>query len=109
MAIKPHRRHRNTLASSVSVRQSERGRSVRVLGYSFRRAAEAARVRQTIIEQYGIRPTDARVADLAGDGVVLGVRAREDNLEELSRILAEHGGEPLVGVDERWTGLPPPD
>lgn len=82
---------------------------MRVLGYSFRGANEAARARQVIIRRYNLRPGDAQVADLANDGWVLGVRAREDNLEGVTQLLVAHGGEPLVDVDERWTGRKPSD
>ena len=77
---------------------------MRVLGYRFRAPHEAARAREVVRQRYGLRPEDARLAELADDGVVLGIRAREDNLGGLTRVLVEHGGEPLVDVDERWTG-----
>jgi hypothetical protein len=54
-----------------------------------------------------MQPGDAKVGDLAQDGTVLGIRAREENIADLERLLAEHGGTPLTDVDERWTGLQP--
>jgi len=83
------------------------GGGVRVLGYSFRQAGDAARARRVLTQLYGLRPGDARLADLADDGIVLGIRAREDNVDDVARVLAEHGGEPLVDIDERWTGIRP--
>ena len=79
-------------------------RALRVLGYSFREPEAAWRARQILTERYELGPDDASVADLADDGVLLAVRAREDNLDGVTRILTEHGGEPLTNIDERWTG-----
>ena len=79
---------------------------MRVLGYAFHEAQKAWRAREVLTERYGLRPGDASVADLADNGVVLAVRAREDNLAGVTRVLAEHGGEQLTDVDERWTKRP---
>ena len=78
---------------------------MRVLGYAFRQPEAAWTAREVLTEQFRLGPDDASVADLADNGVVLAVRAREDNLDGVTRILTEHGGEPLTNVDERWTGL----
>jgi hypothetical protein len=80
---------------------------VRVLGYSFPQAADASRASKAITERFGLQPGDAKIGDLAQDGTVLGVRTREDNVADVERLLAEHGGTPLTDVDERWTGLRP--
>ncbi len=79
---------------------------MRVLGYSFQQPADAWRARETITERYGLPPSDAQLADLAGDGVVLGVRTPEGDVAEVARVLAEHGGRALVDVDERRTAPP---
>lgn len=80
---------------------------MRVLGYGFKQAAEASRALRAITQRYDLQPGDARLADLADDGVVLGIRAREDDLDEVMRLLDEHGGQPLVDIDEEWTGVRP--
>ena len=79
---------------------------MRVLGYAFHEPRKAWRAREVLTERYQLSPGDANVADLADNGVVLAVRAREDNLDGVTQILAEHGGEPLTDVDERWTKRP---
>jgi hypothetical protein len=38
---------------------------------------------------------------------VLGIRAREENIPDLARSLRDLGGDPLVDVDEKLTGLQP--
>ncbi len=80
---------------------------MRVLGYGFHKGGKAAKARQALTRRFGLDPDDARVAELADNGDVLGVRAREENLGAVVDLLAQHGGEPLVDVDERWTGLRP--
>lgn len=76
---------------------------MRVLGYGFHDATEAIRARQLLTQLCGLRERDARVGDLADDGVVLAVRAREDALPQVSQVLTAHGGELLIEVDERLT------
>ncbi len=78
---------------------------MRVLGYSFREPTDAERVRAVLMERFGLRPDDARLGDLAEDGIVLGIRAREENVAEVERLLGQHGGTPLTDVE--WTGLQP--
>lgn len=78
---------------------------MRVLGYGFESEAEASEAERTLVETYGLGTSDAQLADLAGNGVVLAVRAREENLDAVRSVLEQHGGERLVDVDERWTGL----
>lgn len=80
---------------------------VRILGYSFDQPAQAHEAREVLMERYGMRPGDAQVADLADDGFVLGIRAREENIPDLARSLRDLGGDPLVDVDEKLTGLQP--
>ena len=79
---------------------------MRVLGYGFHEAQQAWRAREVLTERYSLGPGDAKLADLADDGVVLAVRAREDNLDGVTQVLAEHGGEPLTDIDEGWTKRP---
>ena len=76
---------------------------MRVLGYGFEDQDEAQEALEALVERYELGPADARVALLADAGTVLAVRTREDNLEGVKDLLAEHGGEPLTEVDERWT------
>jgi hypothetical protein len=78
---------------------------VRVLGYSFATVADATRARSALTERFRLRPGDAELGDLANDGTVIGIRALEENVGEVERLLEEHGGTPLTDVDERWTGL----
>ena len=79
---------------------------MRVIGYSFNEEHAAWRAREVLKERYELNPSDARIAPLADDGVLLAVRAREENLDGVVRVLTQHGGEEVVEVDERWTGLP---
>jgi hypothetical protein len=76
---------------------------VRILGYGFRDGSEAARARELLMHLLDLGDGDAAVGDLAGNGVVLAVRAREEKLPLVTEVLARHGGEPLVNVDERRT------
>ena len=76
---------------------------MRVIGYGFREESEATRARDLLTTLFGLSDGDASVGDLAGDGVVLAVRAREDKLPLVTEVLVQSGGEPLVDVDERWT------
>ncbi len=78
---------------------------MRVLGYGFHDETEAARARERLTHLFGLGDDDARVADLADNGVVLAVRAREDNLPHVTAVLFEHGGEPLIDIDESRTGV----
>ena len=80
---------------------------MRVLGYRFDRDADAERAQRLLVNRFQMGPTDARLAPLADDGSVLGVRVVEDNLTDVKQILRESGGEPVVDVDEAWTGLGP--
>ena len=76
---------------------------MRVLAYSFE-ATEAARsARESLIRQFQLRPSDAKYAPLADDGVVLAVRAREDNLEAVKTVIESHGGSLAEDVPEEWT------
>jgi hypothetical protein len=82
---------------------------VRILGYGFREEQAAWRARDELTEQYKLGPHDTSVARLAGDGVVLAIRATDDNIDGVTRVLAAHGGERLTDVDERWTQRRPVD
>lgn len=76
---------------------------MRVLGYTFQRGDDAQRARQALSDRYHLRPDDAQVANLAGNGVVLGVRAAEESIDDMRALLRELGGKQVVDVDERWT------
>jgi len=80
---------------------------MRVLGYSFRRDGDAERARRELVTRFQLSSSDARLAPLADDGSVLGVRVVEDDLTDVKQILQENGGEPVVDVDEAWTGIKP--
>ena len=73
------------------------------MGYGFEDEEEAQEALEALVERYEMGPADARVALLADAGTVLAVRAREDNLDDVKELLAEHGGEQLTEVDESWT------
>jgi hypothetical protein len=79
---------------------------MRVLGYSFRQTTAAMQARQALVDRYLLAPNDARLGDLADDGSLLAVRAREDNLAGVKEVLHAHGGEQLTDVDEGWTKSP---
>lgn len=76
---------------------------MRVLGFAFHKKGKAAKARQDLTNRFGLAPDDADIAELANNGDVLGVRAREDNLPAVVDVLSQHGGEQLTNVDERWT------
>jgi NAD(P)H-hydrate repair Nnr-like enzyme with NAD(P)H-hydrate dehydratase domain len=76
---------------------------MRVLGYGFEDEEEAQEALEALAERYELGPADNRVALLADAGTVLAVRAREDNLDNVKELLAEHGGEQLTEVEDRWT------
>jgi hypothetical protein len=95
--------YRNSCTLAVPVPVKWVDDPVRVLGYGFHEASEAVRARDLLTSLFGLGEGDASVGDLAGNGVVLAVRAREDKLPLVTEVLAQHGGEPLVDVDERWT------
>jgi hypothetical protein len=78
---------------------------MRVLGYAFDEASDARRAMRLLTERYGLQPEDVRLAELGGDGVVLGVRATEDKLAEVATLLRELRGRPVTDVDEAWTEL----
>ncbi len=80
---------------------------MRVLGYGFQRAADASRAQRALIEECHLSQRDAEIAELADDGVVLGVRAPEEALDEIRAILDRLGGRRLTDIDERWTGVTP--
>jgi hypothetical protein len=76
---------------------------MRVLAYSFP-ATEAARsARESLIRTFEMHQSDAALAPLADDGIVLAVRAREDNLEQVRSVLEQHGGKATDEIDEAWT------
>ena len=50
-----------------------------------------------------MNPSDADVAEMASNGKVLAVRAREDNLTAVKLILERYGGRPASDVPEGWT------
>lgn len=62
--------------------------------------------REMLTEEFKLTATDAQMAEYAEGGVVLGVRAREENLETVTDVLELHGGEPLVDVPEARTRRP---
>ena len=78
---------------------------MRVIGYSFSDEHAAWRARETLKERYELKSADARIAPLADDGVILAVRAREENLDSVTQVLEQHGGEEVIEIDERWTGV----
>ena len=78
---------------------------MRVLGFGFEREQDASDAERELVAAFGLGPNDSKVADLADDGVLLAVRAREENVSGVKSVLRQHGGEQLVDVDERWTGL----
>lgn len=80
---------------------------MRVLGYRFDRDADAERARSQLVSRFRLPPDHARLAALAEDGLVLGVRVGEAELSDVKAVLRENGGEPVVDVDEAWTGLRP--
>ena len=77
---------------------------MRVIGFSFSEERAARRACETLTQQYELRASDARIGPLADDGVLLAVRAREENLDDVMRLLEQYGGQRVTDVDERWTG-----
>ena len=74
---------------------------MRVVAYRFSEREEAESARSDVLETTEIRIAD--VAAVAEGGTVLGLRASEDTLPAVARIVENHGGEPLVDIDEAWT------
>ena len=75
---------------------------MRILGYGFDEEAAAQQALNDLVDRYDLGPDDARVARLS-DGLILAVRAREDDLEGVKGLLVDRGGEQLTDVDEGWT------
>jgi hypothetical protein len=80
---------------------------MRCRGYSFDDPTQAERVKALVVNNLGLEPEDAKVADLAEDGFVLGVRVPDEIASDVDRIVTGHGARPLADIDERWT-LPRP-
>ncbi len=74
---------------------------MRVLGYSFDRAAEALLARSVLVERYRLVADDVRVRDVANDGVMLALTAQETLVSDIERLMAAHGGERTTDIDAR--------
>ena len=84
---------------------------MRVLAAAFEDAADASSTLEELRERYGLRPGDAAIAPLGSAGspeprTVLAGRFDEEEVPEVRTVVAEHGGEVVSDVDERWTHPP---
>jgi hypothetical protein len=76
---------------------------MRVLAYSFHETRAADQARDMLVREFQMKPSDADVAEMADNGMVLAVRAQEDNLPAVKTILERYGGQPASEVPEGWT------
>jgi hypothetical protein len=75
---------------------------LRVNAYRFSERQEAESARSAVLETTEI--SSAEVADFADGGAVVGMRATENSVPAVARILEDHGGKPLVDIDDALTG-----
>jgi hypothetical protein len=81
---------------------------MRVLAAAFVEPGGATRVLRELRRRFGLAPGDAAVAPLGTAGMavaktVFAGRFEDENVPEVRRVVAEHGGEVVSEVDERWT------
>jgi hypothetical protein len=84
---------------------------MRVLAAAFENPRAARNALDELRHRYGLLPSDASIAplgngDRSGARTVLAGRFYDDAVPEIRALVAEHGGQVLSEVDERWTRSP---
>jgi hypothetical protein len=73
-----------------------------VVAYTFEDRAAAEDVRQELVVAFELGASDALVARVEGAEAVVAVRARDENLPIIKRILEDGGGEHVTEIPEEW-------
>ena len=77
---------------------------MRVIAARFEDARAASVALRRLSRAFGLRPEDASVAPLQGDGgTVLAGRFLDERLEEARALIRQHGGVVMTEVDEALT------
>ena len=76
---------------------------MQVVAYKFEEREEAENARAALLMLFDMSPTDALVAPVDVAEAVVAVRAHEEHLPIVKRILEEHGGEHATEMPEEWT------
>ena len=75
---------------------------MQVVAYTFNEREEAESARETLLVLFEMSPADALVAPVDVAEAVVAVRAREENLPIVKRILEDHGGDHATEMPEEW-------
>jgi hypothetical protein len=86
---------------------------MRVLAAAFEDPTAARSALEELRDRFGLLPDDAGIAPLGDDRhdagrTVLAGRFGDDEVERIREVVAQHGGEVVSDVDERWTRSPEP-